>query len=53
VLFLEREEDIFVIKRKAIQLLSEFIGTKSRLVAVGFSKLRERDARQTLITDFT
>lgn len=45
--------DIFVIKRVAIQLLSEFIGRrKFRLVGVGVTKLRERDERQTLITDF-
>jgi DNA polymerase IV (archaeal DinB-like DNA polymerase) len=44
---------IFVIKRTAMQLLSEFIGKqKIRLVGVGVSRLRERDARQTLITDF-
>ncbi|AKB18536.1 DNA polymerase IV [Methanosarcina sp. WWM596] len=45
--------DIFVIKRTAIQLLSEFIGRgKFRLVGVGVTKFRERDERQTLITDF-
>ena len=45
--------DIFVIKRVAMQLLSEFIGKqKIRLVGVGVSRLRERDERQTLITDF-
>lgn len=45
--------DIFVIKRVALQLLSEFIGRqKIRLVGVGVSRLRERDTRQTLITDF-
>jgi DNA polymerase IV (DinB-like DNA polymerase) len=45
--------DIFVIKRTAIQLLSEFIGMqKIRLVGVGVSQLRERDTRQTFITDF-
>ena len=45
--------DIFVIKRTATQLLSEFIGSqKIRLVGVGVSRLRERDQRQTLITDF-
>jgi len=45
--------DIFVIKRTAMQLLSEFIGRqKFRLVGVGVSKLRERDERQTLITNF-
>jgi DNA polymerase IV (DinB-like DNA polymerase) len=45
--------DLFVIKRTAIQLLSEFIGRqKLRLVGVGVSKLRERDEKQTLITDF-
>lgn len=45
--------DIFVIKRTAMQLLSEFIGSqKIRLVGVGVSRLRERDKGQTLITDF-
>jgi DNA polymerase IV (DinB-like DNA polymerase) len=45
--------DIFVIKRVSMQLLSEFIGRqKIRLVGVGVSRLRERDAGQTLITDF-
>jgi DNA polymerase IV (archaeal DinB-like DNA polymerase) len=45
--------DIFVIKRTAMQLLSEFLGRqKIRLVGVGVSRLRERDSRQTLITDF-
>jgi DNA polymerase IV (DinB-like DNA polymerase) len=45
--------DIFVIKRTAMQLLSEFIGRqKLRLVGVGVSRLRERDERQTLIIDF-
>ncbi|KKH45250.1 DNA polymerase IV [Methanosarcina sp. 1.H.A.2.2] len=45
--------DIFVIKRTAIQLLSEFMGRrKFRLVGVGVTKFRERDERQTLITDF-
>jgi len=45
--------DIFVIKRIVMQLLPEFIGRqKLRLVGVGVSNLRERDERQTLITDF-
>ncbi len=45
--------DVFVIKRTAMQLLSEFTGRrKFRLVGVGVTKLRERDERQTLITDF-
>jgi len=45
--------DIFVIKRTATQLLAEFLGRqKIRLVGVGVSRLREIDARQTLITDF-
>jgi DNA polymerase IV (archaeal DinB-like DNA polymerase) len=45
--------DIFVIKRTAMQLLAEFIGRqKIRLVGVGVSRLRERDTRQMLITDF-
>jgi nucleotidyltransferase/DNA polymerase involved in DNA repair len=46
--------DIFLIKRTAMQLLSEFLGRqKIRLVGVGVSKLREIDERQMLITDFT
>ena len=45
--------DVFVIKRTAIQLISEFIGgRKLRLVGIGVTKLRERDEKQTLITDF-
>ena len=45
--------DIFVIKRTAIQLLSEFLGRqKIRLVGVGVTKLRDLDKRQSLITDF-
>lgn len=45
--------DKFVIKRVSMQLLSEFIGKrKIRLVGVGVSKLREKDTRQTMITDF-
>ena len=45
--------DIFVIKRIAVQLLSEFLGRqKIRLVGVGVTKLREIDERQTLIADF-
>jgi DNA polymerase IV (archaeal DinB-like DNA polymerase) len=45
--------DIFVIKRTAMQLLSEFLGKqKIRLVGVGVSRLREKDSRQMLITDF-
>ncbi|HWR25733.1 MAG TPA: DNA polymerase IV [Methanosarcina sp.] len=45
--------DLFVIKRTAMQLLSEFTGRqKFRLVGVGVTKLRERDAKQMLITDF-
>jgi len=45
--------DVFVIKRTAMQLLSEFIGCrKLRLVGIGVTKLRERDEKQTLITDF-
>jgi DNA polymerase IV (DinB-like DNA polymerase) len=46
--------DIFVIKRTAMRLLTEFIGRqKLRLIGVGVSKLRKRDERQTLIGDFT
>jgi DNA polymerase IV (DinB-like DNA polymerase) len=45
--------DIFVIKRIAVQLLSEFLGRKKiRLVGIGVTKLREIDDRQMLITDF-
>jgi DNA polymerase IV (archaeal DinB-like DNA polymerase) len=45
--------DIFVIKRVAIKLLAEFIGgQKLRLIGVGVSRFRERDVRQTMITDF-
>jgi DNA polymerase IV (archaeal DinB-like DNA polymerase) len=45
--------DIFVIKRTAMQLLSEFLGKqKIRLVGVGVSRLREIDSRQMLITDY-
>ena len=45
--------DVFVIKRTAMQLLSEFIGSqKIRLVGVGVSRLRERDTKQTLITEY-
>lgn len=44
--------DIDLIKRIAMELLSEFLGRKLRLVSVGVSKLRERDERQTFITDF-
>ncbi|MDR7666173.1 DNA polymerase IV [Methanosarcina sp. Z-7115] len=45
--------DVFVIKRTAMQLLSEFTGReKFRLVGIGVTKLRERDEKQTLITDF-
>ena len=46
--------DINVIKKTAVELLSEFIDRKKfRLVGVGVSKLRERDEKQTLIVDFT
>jgi DNA polymerase IV (archaeal DinB-like DNA polymerase) len=42
-----------VIKKIAMQLLSEFIGRqKIRLVDLGVSRLREIDAKQMLITDF-
>lgn len=45
--------DIFVIKRTAMLLLSEFIGRqKIRLVGVGVSRLREIDSKQMMITDF-
>jgi len=36
-----------------MQLLAEFIRSQKRLVGVGVSRLRESDAKQTLITDFT
>jgi len=46
--------DINVIKKTAIELLSEFLGRKKlRLVGVGVSKLKERDEKQTLIVDFS
>jgi len=45
--------DINVIKKTAIELLSEFQDRKLRLVGVGVTKLRERDENQTLIMDFT
>jgi DNA polymerase IV (DinB-like DNA polymerase) len=42
-----------VIKKTAMQLLSEFLGRqKIRLVGVGVTKLREIDERQMLITNF-
>lgn len=44
--------NFFVIKRTAMLLLSEFIGSqKIWLVGVGILRLKERDKRQTLITD--
>jgi DNA polymerase IV (archaeal DinB-like DNA polymerase) len=46
--------DINVIKKTAIELLSEFLDRKKlRLVGVGVSKLRGIDEKQTLILDFT
>lgn len=44
--------DINVIKKTALELLSEFYDKKLRLVGVGVTKLRERDEKQTLIVDF-
>lgn len=45
--------DIFIIKKTAVQLLSEFIGLqKFRLIGIGVTKLRGRDEKQALITDF-
>jgi DNA polymerase IV (archaeal DinB-like DNA polymerase) len=42
-----------VIKRIAVQLLSEFLGRqKIRLVGIGVTKFRKVDEKQTLITDF-
>jgi DNA polymerase IV (DinB-like DNA polymerase) len=35
-----------------MELFSEFLSRKLRLVAVGVLKLRERDEKQLLITDF-
>ena len=46
--------DILVIKRTVMQLFTEFVGgQKFRLVGVGVTKLKERDEKQTLITDFS
>jgi DNA polymerase IV (archaeal DinB-like DNA polymerase) len=46
--------DINVIKRTAIELLTEFLDRKKlRLIGVGVTKLRERDEKQSLIVDFT
>jgi DNA polymerase IV (DinB-like DNA polymerase) len=45
--------DIDLLKRTAMELLPEFLGSKLRLAGVGVTKLRERDDRQTLFTDFT
>ena len=44
--------DIDLIKKTAVELFWEFLGKKLRLVAVGVSKLREKDEKQMLITDF-
>jgi DNA polymerase IV (DinB-like DNA polymerase) len=45
--------DINLIKKTAIELLLEFLGRKKlRLVSVGVAKLKERDERQRLITEF-
>ena len=45
--------DIFMIKKIAVQLLSEFIGRQSfRLIGTGGTKLKEKDEKQALITDF-
>jgi len=44
--------NFFVIKRTAMLLLSEFIGSqKIWLVGVRILRLKERDKKQTLITD--
>jgi DNA polymerase IV (archaeal DinB-like DNA polymerase) len=44
--------NLFVIKRTAMLLLLEFIGSqKIWLVGVGILRLKERDKKQTLITD--
>ncbi|UWJ23813.1 hypothetical protein MSMAT_2556 [Methanosarcina mazei TMA] len=39
--------DINTIKKMVMELLSEFLGRKLRLITVDISKLRERDKRQT------
>ena len=45
--------DINVIKREAVELLSEFLGRKKlRLVGVGVMKLRGIDDKQALMVDF-
>ena len=45
--------DLYVMRREALHLMKEFIGTgKFRLLGVGVSNLEKIDERQTLITDF-
>ena len=45
--------DLYVIRREALHLIKEFIGTgKFRLLGIGVSKLEKIDDRQTFITDF-
>ncbi|MGB9927688.1 MAG: DNA polymerase IV [Methanosarcina sp.] len=45
--------DVLVIKKTAMHLLSEFLGRQNfRLIGIGVAKLRERDEKQALITDF-
>ncbi|WP_370573553.1 DNA polymerase IV [Methanomethylovorans sp.] len=45
--------DLYVMRREALHLMKEFIGTgKFRLLGVGVSNLEKIDEKQTLITDF-
>lgn len=45
--------DLYVMRREALYLMKEFIGTgRFRLLGVGVSNLEKIDDRQTLITDF-
>ncbi len=45
--------DLYVMRREAMHLMKEFMGTgRFRLLGVGVSNLEKIDERQTLITDF-
>lgn len=45
--------DLYVMRREALHLMKEFIGTgRFRLLGVGVSNLEKIDERQTLITDY-
>jgi DNA polymerase IV (DinB-like DNA polymerase) len=45
--------DLYIMRREAMYLMKEFIGTgRFRLLGVGVSNLEKIDERQTLITDF-